>query len=52
MRKKLSTADHAKLLHGYENAKRILREGRRHGHLQDLVPSIAPGRHREDRPVG
>jgi choline dehydrogenase-like flavoprotein len=26
VRKKLSTADHAKLLHGYENAKRILRE--------------------------
>jgi choline dehydrogenase-like flavoprotein len=26
VRKKLSAADHAKLLHGYENAKRILRE--------------------------
>jgi choline dehydrogenase-like flavoprotein len=26
VRKKLSTADRAKLLHGYENAKRILRE--------------------------
>ena len=36
-------------MHGFERAKKILTQRRREGHLQDMVDSIPPGRHLQDK---